>query len=76
MIEIVRIGAASIAVRDETRVVAVCLRCKGFKTVMETDPLSPKYPSPMGDGVIWVGHEITCPTCHGKGLYYRSDEQE
>ena len=64
MVEIVRIGSASIAVRDDLapRVVAVCLRCRGFGEVCKTDCI-------CFNPTRWAGHQIVCPACQGKGLY-------
>ena len=44
MIEIVRVGGATIAVRDELAdsVIAVCLRCRGFGVLWKMD-CTPSY---------------------------------
>jgi len=65
MIEVVRIGSATISIRDDLaeRVIAVCLRCKGFGTLLKTDCY-------LFDPFYWFGYEIICPICGGKGLYH------
>ena len=70
MIEVVKIGSSTISVRDDLadRVIAVCLRCKGFKSLWRTEYRRGDYGRP---GIIWVGHQVVCPRCEGKGLYYR-----
>ncbi len=71
MVEIVKIGSSTVSVREDIadRVIAVCRRCKGFKTIWVTDCKSSNWPSL--DGYFWVGHQATCPICAGHGLYYR-----
>lgn len=74
MIEVVNIGSSTVSVRDDLapRVAAVCLRCKGFETVLITDYQSPEWPDP---GFIRVMHRVICPSCHGKGLYYHDEQR-
>ncbi len=73
MTEVSRKGDATVSVRDDLapRVVAVCVRCRGFKTVWITD-------CSCGDlwrlGFhIWAGHYERCPACRGRGLFYEND---
>ena len=66
MIDIVRVGGATIAVRDELAdsVIAVCLRCRGFGVLWRSD-CTPSY---------WTRRRVVCPTCAGKGLYRTHEE--
>ena len=70
MQEAVNFKGATIHVRDDVfkNVSAVCIRCKGFKSVYTTDYFDWSHPLP--GGVFWIGHEIVCPVCGGRGLYY------
>jgi hypothetical protein len=65
MQEVVKIGKATVSVRDDLAVSAVCIRCKGFKTVYRTSYFS-------SDPYFWMGYKIICPLCYGRGLYLSS----
>lgn len=64
MVEIVNIKGNVVSVRDDlAERVAVCRRCKGFKKLCKTDYF-------RFDPFLWMWHDIVCPSCNGKGLYY------
>lgn len=71
MVNVVDYRLGTISVRDDVaeRVIAVCIKCKGFKTGWRTLCASRNWPS-LEPGSWRMLEKIICPMCDGQGLFY------